>query len=90
MNRVLRWILGVKWDEIIAQCRGLHTEELNELYSPPNIIRVIKSQRMRWAVRVARMGDKRGAYRILVGKLERKRQLGRPRSRREDNIRMDL
>jgi len=80
----------VKWDEIIRQWRGLHTEELNDLYSPPNIIWVIKSKRMKLAVHVARMGDKRGAHRILVGKPERTRQLGRPRSRRDDNIKMDL
>ena len=80
----------VKWDEIIRQWRGLHTEELNDLYSPPNIIWVIKSKRMKLAVHVARMGDKRGAHRILVGKPERTRQLGIPRSRRDDNIKMDL
>ena len=70
--------------------RSLHNEELNDLYSSPNTVRVIKSRRMRWAGHVALMGEKRGAYRVLVGKLEGKRPLGRPRRRRVDNIRMDL
>ena len=68
----------------------MHNEELNDLYSSPNIVRVIKSRRMRWAGHVARMGEERGAYRVLVGKPERKRRLGRPRRRRVANIRMDL
>jgi hypothetical protein len=70
--------------------RRLHNEELNDLYSSPNIIRVIKSRRMRWAGHVARMRRKRGAYRILVGRPEGRRPLERPRHRREDNIKMDL
>jgi hypothetical protein len=70
--------------------RKLHNEELNNLYSSPNIVRVIKSRRMRWAVHVARMGEGRGVYRVLVGKPEGRRPLGRPRRRWEDNIRMDL
>jgi hypothetical protein len=70
--------------------RKLHNEELNILYSSPSIIRMIKLRRMRWAVHVARMGEKRNAYRILVGKPEGKRQLGRPRRRWVDNIKMDL
>jgi len=68
----------------------LHNEEINDLYSSPNIVRVIKSRRMRWAGHVARIGDERGAYRVLVGKPEGKRPLGRPRHRSVDNIRMDL
>jgi hypothetical protein len=68
----------------------LHNEELNDLYSSPNIIRVIKSRRMRWEGHVARMGEGRGAYRILVGRPEGRRPLVRPRRRWEDNIKMDL
>jgi len=68
----------------------MHNEELNDLYSSPNIVRVIKSRRMRWAGHVAHMGEERGAYRVLVGKLEGRRPLGRPRRRWVDNIRMDL
>jgi hypothetical protein len=68
----------------------LHKKKLNDLYSSPNIVRVIKSRRMRWAGHVARMGEGRGVYRFLVGKSEGKRPLGRPRRRWVDNIRMDL
>ena len=68
----------------------MHNEELNGLYSSPNIVQVIKSRRMRWAGHVVRMGEKREAYRVLMGKLEGKRPLGRPRRRWVDNIRMDL
>jgi hypothetical protein len=68
----------------------LHNEELNDLYSSPNIVRVVKSRRMRWAGHVARMGEDRGVHRVLVGKPEGKRRLGRPRRRWEDNIKMDL
>jgi hypothetical protein len=89
-NRVLKKIFGPKRDEATGEWRRLHNEELNDLYSPPNIIRVIKSGRMRWAGHVARMGEKRGAYRILVGRPEVRRPLGRPRRRWEDNIKMDL
>jgi hypothetical protein len=70
--------------------RKLHNEELRDLYSSPSIIRIIKSRRMRWAGHVARMGAKKNAYRLLVGKPEGKRPLGRPRRRWVDNIRMDL
>jgi len=70
--------------------RRLHNEELNDLYSSPNSVRVIKSRRMRWVGHVARMGEERGAYRVLVGEPEGKRPLGRPRRRWVDNIRMDL
>jgi hypothetical protein len=85
-NRVLRRIFGPKRDEVTGEWRSLHNNELNGLYSSPNIIRVIKLRRMRWAEHVAHMGEKRGAYRILVGR----RPLGRPRCRWEDNIKMDL
>jgi hypothetical protein len=72
-NRVLRRIYGLKRDEVAGEWRRLHNEELNELYSSPNIIQVIKSRRMRWAGHVARMGEGRGAYRILVGRPEGRR-----------------
>ena len=68
----------------------MHNEELNDLYSSPNIVRVIKSRRMRWAGHVARMGEDSGVYIVLVGKPEGRRQLGRPRCRWVDNIRTDL
>jgi hypothetical protein len=89
-NRVLRRIFGSKRDEVTEEWRKLHNEKLNNLYSSPNILRVIKSRRMRWTGHVARMGKKRGVYRILVGKPEGKRPHGRPRRRWEDNIKMDL
>jgi hypothetical protein len=74
-NRVLRRIFGPKRDEETREWRKLHNEELNDLYSSPNIIRVIKSRRMRWAVYVARMGERRGAYRVLLGKPDGKNHL---------------
>jgi len=77
-------------DEVTGEWRRLHNEELNDLYSSPNIVRVIKWTRMRCAGHVARMGEERGVYRVLVGKLEGKRPLGRPRRRWLDNIRTDL
>jgi hypothetical protein len=89
-NRVLRRIFGPKRDEATRECRRLHKEELNDLYSSPNIIRVIKSRRMKWAGHVACLGEKRGAYRILVGRPEGRRPLGGPRRRWEDNIKTDL
>jgi hypothetical protein len=90
-NRVLRRIFGPKKDEVTGEWRRHHNKELNVLYSSPNIIRVIKSRRMRWAGHVARMGEGRGAYRILVGRLEGRRPLRRLRHRWEDNIKiMDL
>jgi len=89
-NRVLRRIFGPKMDEVTGEWRKLHNEELNDLYCSPNIVRVIKSTRMRWAGHVAHMGEGRGVYRVLMGKPERKRPLGRPRRRREDNIKMDF
>ena len=82
-------IYGPKRDEVTREWRKLH-EELNDLYSSPNIVLVIKSRRMRLAVHVAHMGERRGIYRILVGKPEGKRLLGRPRHRWEDNIKVDL
>ena len=87
-NRVLRRIFGAKRDEVTGEWRKLHNEELNDLYCSPNIVRVIKSRRMRWAGHVASMG--RGVYRVLVGKPEGKRPLGRHRYMWEDNIKMDL
>jgi len=82
----LRRIFGPKRDEVTRKWRKLHNEELNDLYSSPNIFRVIKSRRMRWAWHIARMG--RGD--VLVGKPEGKIPIGRPRRRWEDNIKMDL
>jgi hypothetical protein len=87
-NRVLR-IFWPKRDEATEEWRRQHNEELNDLYSSPNITRVIKSRRMRWAGHAAHMGEKRGAYRILMGRPEGWRPLGRPRHR-WDNIKMDL
>ena len=75
---------------VTGEWRRLHNEELNDLYSSPNIVRVIKSRRMRWAGQVARRGEERGVYRVLVGKPEGRRPLRRPRRRWVDNIRMDL
>ena len=89
-NRVLSGIFGSKRDEVTGEWRKLHIEELNDLYCSPNIVRVIKSRRMRWAGHVARMGERRGVYRVLVVKPEGKRPLGRPIRRWEDNIKMDL
>jgi len=86
----LRRIFGAKRDEVTREWRKLQNEELNDLYCSPNIARVIKSSRMRWAGHVARMGERRGVYRVLVGKPEGKRPLGRPRRRWEDNIKMNL
>jgi len=86
----LRRIFGPRREEVTGEWRRLHNEELNDLYSSPNIVWVIKSRRMRWAGHVARMGEERVVYRVLVGKTEGKRPLGRPRRRWVDNIRMDL
>ena len=88
-NRVLR-MFGSKRDEVTGEWRKLHDEELNDLYSSPSIVGVIKSRRMRWARHVACVGERRGVYRVLVGKPERKRPLWRPRRRWKDNIKMDL
>jgi hypothetical protein len=89
-NRVLRRIFGHKRDEVTGGWRKLHNEELHGLYSSPSIIRVIKARRMRWAGHVARIGEVRGVYNILIGKPEGRRPLGRCRHRWEDNIKMDL
>jgi len=89
-NMVLRRIFGPGRDEVTREWRRLHNEELNDLYSSPNIVRVIKSRIMRWAGHVARMGEERGLCRVLVGKPEGKRPLGRPKHRWVYNIRMDL
>jgi len=83
---VLRRVFGPKRDEVTREWRKLHNEELRDLYSLPNILRVVKSRRMRWSGHVARMGEGRGVHRVLVGKPEGKRPLGRPRHRWEDNI----
>jgi hypothetical protein len=86
----LRRIFGPKRDGVTGRWRKLHDEELHDLYSSPSIFRIIKPRRMRWVGHVARMGEKRNAYRLLVGKPEGKRPLGRPRRRWIDNIKMDL
>jgi len=87
---VLRGIFGPTRDEVTGEWRRLHNEELNDLYSSPSIVRVIKSRRMRWGGLVARMCEERGVYRVLVGKPEGKRPQGRPRRRWVVNIRVDL
>ncbi|KAJ4450607.1 hypothetical protein ANN_02033 [Periplaneta americana] len=89
-NKVLRKIFGAKRDEVIGEWRKLHNAELHALHPSPDIIRNIKSRRLRWVVHVARMGESKNAYRVLVGRPEGKRPLGRPRRRWEDNIKMDL
>ena len=89
-NMVLRRVFGPKRDEVTGEWRKLHNEEISDLYSLPNIVRVVKSRRMRWAGHAARMGEGRGVHRVLVGKPEGKRPLGRPRRRWEDNTKMDL
>ena len=89
-NRVLRRIFGPKRDEVAGEWRKLHSKELNDLYSSPIIVQAIKLRRMRWVGRVALMGESRGLYRVLVGKPEGKKPLGRPRHSWENNIKMDL
>jgi hypothetical protein len=89
-NRVLRNIFWPKRNEVTREWRKIHNEGLHDLYSSPTILLLIKSRRMRWAGHVARMADGRGVYRVLVGKPEGKRPLGRPRGRWEDNIKMGL
>jgi hypothetical protein len=84
-NRVLRRIFGPKRDEVTGEWRKLHNEELHDLYSSPSIIGVVKSRRIKWAGNLARMGEKRNAYRLLVGEPEGRRPLGRPRRRWLDN-----
>jgi hypothetical protein len=87
-NRVLRRIFGPKRYKVTGKWRRLHNKELCALYSSPNIIRVIKSRR--WAGNVVRMGMRRGLYKVLLGKPEGRRSLGRPRHRWDDNIKVDL
>jgi hypothetical protein len=89
-NRVLRRIFGPKRDEVTGERRKLYNEELRDLYSLSSIIRIIKSRRMRWMGHVARMGENRNAYRLLVGKPEGKRPLGRPRRGWVHNIEKEL
>jgi hypothetical protein len=89
-NGVLRRIFEQKRAEVTGELRKLHNEELHDLYSSPSIIRIMKSRRMTWAGHVARMGENRNVYTLLVGKPEGERPLGRPRRRWLDNIRMDL
>jgi hypothetical protein len=89
-NRVLRIIFRRKRDEIVGGRRKIHNEERHNLYSSPNVIRMIRLYRMTWSGHVARMEEKTNAYRVLVGKPEGKRPLGRPMRRWENNIRMDL
>ena len=89
-NRVLGRIFWLKRDEVRGEWRKLHKEVRNDLYTSPNIFRVIKSRRMRWTGRIACMGVRRDVYRVLVGKPEGKRPLGRPRRRWEENIKTDL
>ena len=89
-KRVLRRKFGPKRDEVRGEWRILHNEELNDLYSSPNIFRVVKSRKMRLVWHIARMGESRGIYRVLMGKPEGKRPLGRTEHRWEDNIEMDL
>ena len=87
---MLRRIFGPKRDGVTGEWRKLHYEELNDLYCSPNTVRVIKSRRMRWAGHVACMEEGRGVHKVLVGKRDGKRPLGRSRRRWEDNIKMDL
>jgi len=89
-NMVLRRIFGPRRDEVTGEWRRLHNEELNDLYCSTNIVRVIKSRRMRWAGHVARMDEEKGVYRVLVGKPAGKKPLERRSRRWVDNIRMDL
>ena len=86
-NSVLRRIFGPRRDEVTEEWRRMHKEELNDLYFPPNIVRVMKLRRMRWARHVALVGEERGVCRFLVGKPEGRRPLGTPRRRWVDNIR---
>jgi hypothetical protein len=89
-NRILRRVFGPNRDEVTGEWRKWHSEELHNLYSYADIIRQVKTRRMRWAGHVARAGEERKMYKVLVGKPEGKSPLGRPRRRFEDGIRMDL
>jgi hypothetical protein len=88
--RLLRRVFGPKRYEMTGKWKKLHNEELNDLCSLPNIVRVVKSRRIRWEWYVARMGEERGVHRVLVGKPEGKMPLGRPRRSWEANIKMGL
>jgi len=87
-NKVLRRVFGPQMEEVTGEWRKLRNEELNYLYCSPNIVRVIKSSRMRWAGHVPRMGERRGVYRVLAGETEGKRPLGSTRCRWDDNIKI--
>ena len=87
---MFRRIFGSERDEATGEWRKLHNEELNDLYSSPKIVRVIKSRKMKWAGHLVRMGERRDVYGVLIGKPERKRPLGRPKRRWQDIIKMDL
>jgi hypothetical protein len=89
-NRVLRRIFGSKRDEVRGEWKKLYNEKLNDLYCSPNSIQLIKSRGMRWAVYVARVGERRGVYRVLVWKPEGKRPLRMPRHRWENNVKLDF
>jgi hypothetical protein len=89
-NRMLRRIFGQRRDDVMGGWKKLHDEELRDLYSSPSIIRMVISRRMRWTGHLARMGEKRNTYRLLVGKPEGIRSLGRPSCMCLDNIKMDL
>jgi hypothetical protein len=89
-NKVMRRIFGLRRNDVTGKWRKRHNEELNDLYCSPSVVWMTKSRRMRWAGHVARMGERRGVYRVLVGKHEGKRPLGRPRRRWEANIKMDV
>jgi hypothetical protein len=89
-NRVLRRVFGPKRDEVTGEWKKLHNEELNDRYSLPNIVRVVKSRRMGWVGHVTRMAVERGVHRVLVGKPEGKKAMERPRLRWDDNIKTDL
>jgi hypothetical protein len=90
VNRILRRVFGSKRDEVTREWRKLHIEELHDMYSSPNIIRIIKPRRMRLTGHVVRMGERKGAHRVLVGEIEGKRPPERPRPRWEDNIKRKL
>ena len=87
---MLRRIFVPKRDEVTGEWRELHNELLNDLHTSPELVWLIKSTRMRWVGHVARMVERRGVYRVVVGKPEKKRPLGRPRRRWEDNIKIEF
>jgi hypothetical protein len=88
LNRLSKTVFGPKWDEVTEEWIELHNEKLNDLYCSPNIVRTITSIRMRWARHVVCTGEKMGVYRVLVGRPEGKKPLGRPKRRWKDNIKM--